>query len=112
MSQLLISTIPGFVDLPDATIAADQPLTDYSITKISNNAKFAAIRPETFYGWDNNRDLAQAPAQAVDGYVYARTEPEDQVAAGGSLSPDPASPTPCAAPQPPPPHLNHAHRAL
>ena len=93
MSQLLLSTIPGFVDLPDATIAADQPLTDYSITKISNNAKFAAVRPETFYGWYKNGEVVLAPTSAVDGYVYARTELEYEVAAWCSRSPDAASAT-------------------
>ncbi|HEV2233685.1 MAG TPA: hypothetical protein VGV68_09820, partial [Terriglobia bacterium] len=70
MSQLLLATIPGFVDLPDATIAADQPLTDYSITKISNNAKFATVRPETFYGWYKNGEVVQIPTSKVDGYIY------------------------------------------
>jgi hypothetical protein len=93
MSQLIISTIPGFVDLPDATIAADQPLTDYSVTKISNNAKFAALRPETFYGWYKNGESVLIPTSAVDGYLYARSELEYEVAAWCSRSPDPASAT-------------------
>src|SRR5574340_364548 len=93
MSQLNIATIPGFVDLPDSAIAADQPLTDYSLTKISNNAKFAALRPETFYGWYKNGEVVQCPTSAVDGYVYQRSELEYDVAAWCSRSPDGASAT-------------------
>jgi len=100
MSQLTFAVIPGFVDLPDAALAADQPLTDYSLTKISNNAKFAAVRPETFYGWYKNGEIVQAPTSRVDGYVYGRAELEYEVAAWCSRSPDPAAPTAGAASKP------------
>jgi hypothetical protein len=112
MSQLLFSTIPGFVDLPDATIAADQPLTDYSITKISNNAKFASVRPETFYGWYKNGEVVQAPTSNVDGYVYARTELEYEVAAWCSRSPDSGSPTAGALSKPARANVNDAGGTL
>ena len=88
-----MALIPGFVDLPDTAIAADQPLTDYSLTKISDNAKFAAVRPETFYGWYKNGEIVQSPASPVDGYVYARAELEYEVAAWCSRSPDSSAPT-------------------
>jgi hypothetical protein len=87
MAQMTFAVIPGFVDLPDSAIAADQPLTDYSLAKISNNAKFAAVRPETFYGWYRNGETVQLPASAVDGYVYSRQELEYEVAAWSSRSP-------------------------
>jgi hypothetical protein len=112
MSQLLLSVIPGFVDLPDATIAADQPLTDYSITKISNNAKFATVRPETFYGWYKNGEAVQLPASKVDGYVYARTELEYEVAAFCSRSPDPAAQTAGATTKPARASVNDASGTL
>ncbi|HEV2349009.1 MAG TPA: hypothetical protein VG028_04085 [Terriglobia bacterium] len=112
MSQLLFATMPGFVDLPDATIAADQPLTDYSITKISNNAKFAAVRPETFYGWYKNGEVVQSPSSKVDGYIYARTELEYEVAAWCSRSPDPASPTAGALSKPARASVNDASGSL
>lgn len=112
MSQLLFSTIPGFFDLPDAAIAADQPLTDYSITKISNNAKFASVRPETFYGWYKNGEVVQAPASNVDGYVYARAELEYEVAAWCSRSPDSGSPTAGALSKPARANVNDAGGTL
>ena len=93
MSQLTFATIPGVVDLPDSAIAADQPLTDYSITKISNNAKFGVVRPETFYGWYKNGETVLLPASHVDGYVYAGAELEYEVAAWCSRSPDPSAAT-------------------
>jgi hypothetical protein len=112
MSQLTFEVIPGFVDLPDAAIAADQPLTDYSITKISNNAKFGAVRPETFYGWYKNGEVVQSPASRVDGYLYARTELEYEVAAWCSRSPDSGSPTAGAPSKPARANLNDASGSL
>jgi hypothetical protein len=87
MAQMTFAVVPGFVDLPDSAIAADQPLTDYSLTKISNNAKFAAVRPETFYGWYRDGESVKLPASAVDGYAYSRQELEYEVAAWSSRSP-------------------------
>lgn len=87
MSQLTFQITPGFVDIPDSAVAADQPLTDYTLTKISNNAKFAAVRPETFYGWYRDGEIVQLPVSPVDGYVYSRTELEYEVAAFCSRSP-------------------------
>jgi hypothetical protein len=87
MAQMTFAVIPGFVDLPDSAIAADQPLTDYSLTKISNNAKFAAVRPETFYGWYKDGETVLLPTSPVDGYVYSRQELEYAVAAWSSRSP-------------------------
>ena len=87
MAQLTFSTIPGVVDLPDSSLAADQPLTDYSLVKISNNAKFAAVRPETFYGWYKHGESVQPPVSPVDGYVYSPAELEYEIAAWCSRSP-------------------------
>ncbi len=87
MSQLTFATVPGFVDLPDSALAADEPLTDYAATKISNNAKFAAVRPETFYGWYQNGEVVALPVSSVDGYTYARSELEYETAAWCSRAP-------------------------
>jgi hypothetical protein len=87
MSQLTWATVPGAVDVPDSNLAADQPLTDYSLTKISNNAKFAAVRPETFYGSYRNGETVLVPVSPVDGYGYSREELEYEVAAWCSRSP-------------------------
>lgn len=87
MAQLTWAIQPGAVDLPDSSLATDQPLTDYSLTKISNNAKFAAVRPETFFGWYKNGETIRLPLSPVDGYQYARSELEYEVAAWDSRAP-------------------------
>ena len=87
MAQLTWVIQPGAVDLPDSSLATDQPLTDYSLTKISNNAKFAAVRPETFHGWYKDGEIVLIPTSAVDGYAYARSELEYEVAAWDSRPP-------------------------
>jgi hypothetical protein len=75
MSQLTFSSIPGFFDLADSAIVGGQPLTDDAISKISHNAKFAAVRTETFYlGFFQNGDVLPTPVSPVDGYVYSRAE--------------------------------------
>jgi hypothetical protein len=91
MAQLTWATQPGAVDLPDSNLAADQPLTDYDLTKISNNAKFAAVRPETFYGWYRHGETVQLPVSPVDGYAYSRAEIEYEVAGFCSRSPSGAT---------------------
>jgi hypothetical protein len=91
MPQLTWATVPGAVDIPDSNLAADQPVTDYSLTKISNNAKFAAVRPETFYGWYKNGDTVQLPTSPVDGYHYTRQELAYDVAAWCSRAPSGAT---------------------
>ena len=100
MSQLTFATVPGFVDLPDSALAADEPLTDYSLTKISNNAKFAAVRPETFCGWYRNGEVVKLPVSPVDGYGYSRSELEYEVAAWCSRAPAPGAATNGAATKP------------
>ncbi len=75
MSQLTFASIPGFFDLGDSTIVGGQPLTDDAISKISHNAKFAAVRVEPFYmGFYRNGDVVPTPVSPVDGYAYARVE--------------------------------------
>jgi len=49
MSQLTLSSIPGFFDISDSALAGGQPLTDDTMLKISHNAKFAAVRTELLF---------------------------------------------------------------
>ncbi len=75
MAQLSFAAIPGFVDIPDTAIAADQPLTDDSIQKISHNAKFGAVRCEViFMGFFQPGATVGVPSSPVDGYAYAQGE--------------------------------------
>ncbi len=75
MAQLTFAAIPGFVDIPDTAIAADQPLTDDSVQKISHNAKFGAIRCEViFMGFFTAGATIGVPPSPADGYAYAQAE--------------------------------------
>ena len=75
MSQLTLSSIPGFFDIADSALAGNQPLTDDTLLKMSHNAKFAAVRSETFFmGFFQPGDTVPAPVSPVDGYVYGRAE--------------------------------------
>ena len=112
MSQMTFAVIPGFVDIPDGNLAADQPLTDYDLTKISNNAKFAAVRPEMFYGWYKNGETVLIPVSVVDGYVYSRQELEYEVAALCSRSPDSSAATNGSLTRPPRSNLNDGPGSL
>jgi hypothetical protein len=68
---MLMSSIPGFFDLADGTIAGGQPLTDYALAKISHNAKFGAVRCEVIYmGFYGRGDTVLPPVSPVDGYSY------------------------------------------
>jgi hypothetical protein len=75
MSQLIMSTVPGFFDLADSAIAGGQPLTDDSLLKISHNAKFGAVRSEVIYmGFYTSGNTVPTPVSPVDGYAYQRSE--------------------------------------
>lgn len=90
MSQLLMSTQPGFFDLADSTIAGGQPLTDDSLQKMSHNAKFGAVRCEViFMGYYANGNTVPAPASPVDGYQYSYPECSFRFNVASSRAPAP-----------------------
>jgi hypothetical protein len=75
MSQLTLSSIPGFFDLADSALAAGQPLTDDSLLKISHNAKFGTVRSKViFMGFYANGNTVPTPIDPDDGYAYSRAE--------------------------------------
>ena len=75
MSQLTWAAIPGAFDIADSAIAGGQPLTDDSISKISHNAKFGAVRCEIIYmGFYTAGNTVGTPTSPVDGYAYSRSE--------------------------------------
>jgi len=87
MSQLTFASQPGATDLADSTFNQDQPITDVAMQQLNQNAKFAAVRPETFYGWYKNGEVVQLPVSRVDHYAYSRSELEYEVAAWCSRAP-------------------------
>jgi hypothetical protein len=75
MTQMLFQSIPGAVDLPGANIAAHQLVTDDTMVKIAQNAKFGCVRPEfIFMGFYKNGDTIPAPISPVDQYGYQYSE--------------------------------------
>lgn len=75
MSQLTLTSVPGFSDLADAAISGNVALTDDSMQKISHNAKFGSVRLECIYmGFYGHGDTIPTPVSPVDGYAYARAE--------------------------------------
>jgi len=74
MSQLTLSSIPGFTDLPDSELVGDKPLTDEIMVAVNQNAKWAAIRTEHFQGYYAEGETVGLPTSLVDGYTYTRPE--------------------------------------
>jgi len=75
MSQLIMTSLPGFVDIDHGLLDAHEIITDDKIVKIAQNAKFAAIRLEViFMGFYQNGDTVPTPVSPVDGYKYGRDE--------------------------------------
>lgn len=75
MAQMYFAAIPGVVDLPGANIAAHQVLTDDTLVKIVQNAKWACVRPEfIFMGFYKHGDTIPLPISPVDGYQYSQSE--------------------------------------
>ncbi len=75
MSQLTFTAVPGFTDIADAAVAAGAVLTDDTMVKINQNAKFAAVRCERiFMGYYKNGDVVPPPVSPVDQNPYTQAE--------------------------------------
>jgi len=71
---LTLQTPPGFADLPNSALAANQPAFAINAAKISENAAFGMVRTEVFNGLYINGDTVALPISPIDGYVYSRNE--------------------------------------
>jgi hypothetical protein len=69
-----LTKIPGFADLPDRVLEAEQPALGMLISRISGNASFGMVRPEVFVGRYKNGETVNLPVSDVDGYTYQRSE--------------------------------------
>jgi hypothetical protein len=75
MAQLIIGSPPVFVDVADATVASNRPLTATNFLRISRNAKHGSVRHEVIYmGFFGNGDTVPLPISPVDGYTYGQEE--------------------------------------
>jgi hypothetical protein len=73
-SGLVLSTPPGFADLPDSVLEAEQPSLGVHVAKINDNAAFGMVRLEVFVGTYKHGEIVNLPQSPVDGYIYGRDE--------------------------------------
>jgi hypothetical protein len=71
---LALTAIPGFSDLSDLALEADDPALGIHVAMISNNAAFGLVRLEFFQERHKDGDTVELPVSLVDGYNYSRDE--------------------------------------
>src|SRR2546430_6732076 len=71
---LTLQTPPGFSDLADSVLAANQPAFAIDLAKIYSNGAFGMVRPEIFQGIYKPGDTVALPVSDRDGYAYSRDE--------------------------------------
>jgi hypothetical protein len=72
--QLRLSGQPGFTELPDTGLETNDSLPAAVLQGISEDAAFAAVRTEEFWGYYANGETVKLPMSPVDGYRYSRAE--------------------------------------
>lgn len=70
----LLELIPGFSDLPDSVLEADDPAFSLHVGEIAFNATFGMVRCETFVCPYKHGDIVDLPQSCWDGYKYSRDE--------------------------------------
>ncbi len=71
---LVIQTPPGFADLANSALVANNPAFAIDLAKIYTNAVFGKERVEVFQNHYKNGDTIPLPVSAQDGYAYSRNE--------------------------------------
>lgn len=74
MPQITFPYAPGFADVPDSALAAEQYAMGVHLGRIVENAAMGMVRPEVFVTKQINGDTVPLPVSPVDGYVYSRNE--------------------------------------
>ncbi len=74
MPTLVLSSQPGFTEIPDSAFDAGNAVTAANMKAMNAAAKFAAVRTEEFYGYYKHGETVQLPVSPADGYAYAREE--------------------------------------
>lgn len=69
-----LDIIPGFADLPDASIAHDDPVVGIHLNKIAQNASFGMADFEVFSANYKHGETIPLPTSSIDGYPYSRSE--------------------------------------
>jgi len=74
MSELLLTSQPGFTELLASSLVTGTPLTSTLLKAINDNARFACVRTETFYGYYLVGESVLLPTSPADGYEYSAQE--------------------------------------
>lgn len=69
-----LTTVPGYADVPDASLSAEDVALGSHISRISSNAAFGLVRTEVFFTLQTDGTTVPLPISPVDGYVYSRNE--------------------------------------
>jgi hypothetical protein len=71
---LVLTSIPGFTDLPDSVLVENNPAYSVHVAEISQNAAFGMVRQEVFVAPYVDGDTVILPTSPIDGYNYSREE--------------------------------------
>jgi hypothetical protein len=74
MTAITFPRPPGFADVSDAALAAENFASGVLMGRITENAAMGLVRPEVFVTTQRNGDTVALPVSPVDGYVYSRDE--------------------------------------
>jgi hypothetical protein len=72
--SLSLGAVPGFSDLSDSVLVANDPSRGIHVEEIAANAAFGMVRTEVFAGMYFHGDVIPLPASGHDGYIYERSE--------------------------------------
>ena len=72
--QIFFPHEPGFADIPDSDLAAEDYVVGAQLARFVENAAFGMVKTEVFYGSYFNGDTVDLPVSTVDGYKYSRDE--------------------------------------
>ena len=74
MATLLLSSQPGFTEVPDQSLDAGNPVSSAVLKALNAAAKFGVVRTEQFWGYYKHGETVVLPISRADGYAYAREE--------------------------------------
>jgi hypothetical protein len=74
MALLTLDIIPGYTDLSNTALVANNPAFGIHVEAISANAAFGKVRTEIFHSLHFHGDTVPTPVSPIDKYVYSRDE--------------------------------------
>jgi hypothetical protein len=74
MAPIVLTQIPGFADIPDRTLNAEQVALASTLARMASNAAFGMCALECFVGLYHDGDTVSLPTSSFDGYTYSAEE--------------------------------------